>query len=155
MSRLTIPIVGKKLWATGDVRLWVEILLRLKDRAGVWKKAFFRVDTGADVTTFPAYQARLLQLPMPTQPSRGAKHNQTGLEIRSGLLRFQIVGMDPTEYTVPCFFLGDPNQLPGGNPGNQPAALLQPFALLDQLRFHFEKNATVAAPYGEMIIEKK
>jgi hypothetical protein len=28
-------------------------------------------------------------------------------------------------------------------------------ALLDRLRFHFDKNATLGAPHGEMIIEKK
>ena len=80
---------------------------------------------------------------------------QTGLEIRSGLLRFRIDGMDATEYVVSCFFLGDPQTLLSGPPATLPRKLLQPLALLDHLRFHFDKNATVAAPYGELIIEKK
>ena len=63
--------------------------------------------------------------------------------------------MDATEYAVPCYFLGDPNTPPAGPASTFPRELLQPFALLDQLRFHFDKNATAAAPYGEMIIEKK
>ncbi|HVS36967.1 MAG TPA: hypothetical protein VMS17_15510 [Gemmataceae bacterium] len=155
MSRLATPVIGKTLWATGDVRLSVDLELRLKDRAGVWKRTAFRVDTAADVTTFPAYQAKQLLLPIPSQASRGAIHRQTGLEIRSGLLRFRMVGMDATEYAVPCFFLGDPNRLPTGVAVTKPRALLRPLALLDQVQFDFHKNATITAPYGEMIIEKK
>jgi hypothetical protein len=55
MSRVPIPIVGKVLYATGDVRLRVFLDLHLKDNAGGWKKEEFRVDTGADITTFPVH----------------------------------------------------------------------------------------------------
>lgn len=112
MSRLVIAITGKTLWSTGDVRLWIDLTLLLKDKTGGWQKDQFRVDTGTDITTFPAYRARQLNLPMPVRAAGGATHTQTGLEIRSGLLCFRIDGMDTTEYLVPCFFLGDPNTPP-------------------------------------------
>jgi hypothetical protein len=143
------------LWATGDVRLWVELNLLLKDNAGDWHPESFRVDSATDITTFPAHFARQLNLPMPIKASSGATHTQTGLEVRSGLLRFRIDGMDATEYAVSCFFLGDPQISPSGNPAALPRKLLQPLALLDRLRFHFDKNATVAAPQGEMMVAKK
>jgi len=155
MSRLAIPIRGKILWSTGDLRLWVELPLLLKDHAGNWIPNTVRVDTATDVTTFPAFRAKQLGLPMPQHPTGGARHTQTGLEIRSGFLRFRIAGMDPTEYAVACLFLGDPNMPPTGSPGTIPRKLLQPLALLDRLRFQFDKNATLGAPHGEMLIEKK
>jgi hypothetical protein len=63
--------------------------------------------------------------------------------------------MDPTEYTISCFFLGDPDNPPTGNPAAFPRTLLQPLALLDWFRVTFEKNATVSARHGEMILETK
>jgi hypothetical protein len=155
MSRLAIPVSGKTLWATGDVRLWVALNLLVKDDSGAWQQETFRVDTATEITTFPAYLARQLNLPIPIKAASGATHTQTGLEIRSGLLHFRIDGMDATEYAVACFFLGDPQSFPAGNPATLPRKLLQPLALLDRLHFLFDKNATVAAPHREMIIEKK
>src|SRR5437879_2564699 len=155
MSRLAIPIRGKILWSTGDLRLWIDLPLLLKDRTGNWIPDTVRVDSATDVTTFPAFLAKQMGLPMPQHPSGGARHTQTGLEIRSGFLRFRIAGMDLTEYAVACFFLGDPDTLPAGKPAAFPRKLLQPLALLDRLRFLFDKNATVGAPHGEMLIEKK
>src|SRR5262249_37942804 len=81
--------------------------LSLKDSAAHFAPWNFRLDSATDVTTFPALNARLLGLPMPVNPSR-IRHDPTGLEVRSGLLRFQIDGMDATEYVVSCFFLGNP-----------------------------------------------
>jgi hypothetical protein len=155
MSRLTVPLRGKPLWSTGDLRLWADLDLLLKDNAGSWVPASFRVDTATDLTTFPAFRAKQRNLPIPQQASGVARHIQTGQEIRSGVLRFRIVGMDSTEYTVGCLFLGDPKTRPTGNPAALPRKLLQPLALLDHLRFTFDKNATMGAPHGEMIIEKK
>jgi hypothetical protein len=155
MSRLAIPIQGKILWYTGDLRLWIDLPVLLKDHAGNWVPNDVRVDSATDVTTFPAFLAKQMGLPMPQHPSGGARHTQTGLEIRSGFLRFRIAGMDPTEYAVACFFLGDPNTPPTGSPGTIPRKLLQPLALLARLRFQFDKNATLGAPHGEMLIEKK
>jgi hypothetical protein len=155
MSRLAIPLQGKILWYTGDLRLWVDLPILLKDQAGNWIPNDVRVDSATDVTTFPAFLAKQIRLPMPQHASGGARHTQTGLEIRSGYLRFRIAGMDATEYAVGCLFLGDPNTPSAGSPGTISRRLLQPLALLDQLRFQFDKNATVSAPHGEMLIEKK
>jgi hypothetical protein len=154
MSRLAIPITGRTLW-TGDVRLWTDLALLVKDNAGGWNKEVFRVDSATDLTMFPAHLARQLNLPMPSQATRGIAHVQSGLEVRAGVLRFRIDGMDATEHTVACLFLGDPNAAPAGGPGTWPRKLLQPLALLDLLHFHFQKNATTGAPHGEMVIEKK
>ncbi len=157
MSQLEVPLRGRTLWSTGDVLLSAELMLRLKDRAGTWKDEIFRVDTGTDITTVSAPLAQQLNLPMPVQASPGAIHVQTGLVIRSGLLRFQVVGLDATEYVVPCFFLGDLNRPPTPpQPATSPYKLLQPLGLLDQLRFHFDKDArSIGAPHGVMIVEQK
>jgi hypothetical protein len=156
MSRLVIPITGKALWATGDVRLWVDIDLLLKDRAGNWLQATFRMDTATDVTTMGAFEAQQRGLPVPRTAASGAVHQQTGLEIRSGVLRFQIIGLDQTEFATPCLFLGDPNAPPAGQqPSSVPRKLLQPLALVDRLRFIFDKDSAIGAPYGEVTIEKK
>jgi hypothetical protein len=156
MSRLEIPITGKALWATGDIKLWAELDLDVKDAAGNWHRLSFRVDTGTEITTFPAYQAKVLNLRYPREASPGARHTQTGLEIRSGLLIFRIVGMDQTEYVSPCLFLGDPDTPPDPNqPATLPRNLLQPFALLNQLRFTLDRDPTAGSPYGELIVEKK
>lgn len=155
MSRLEVPISHQALWSTGDVRLWADLDLLLKDNAGNWKKETFRVDTGSALTTFPAHLAKQLDLPFPPKASPGAVHVQTGLEIRSGYLRFQIDGMDQTEYVTPCLFLGDPDTPPAGQPATFPRKLLQPFGLLDQLRFTMDRDPVAGALDGELIVEKK
>jgi hypothetical protein len=155
MSRLTVPITGKTLWTTGDVRLWTDLDLLLKDNVGQWPKQSFRVDTASDLTTFPAYLARQLDVPMPRRANPGARHTQTGLEIRSGILRFQVLGMDPTEYAVACLFLGDPDTPPdASSPATFPRTLLQPYQLAGQLRFVIEKDPSLGCAYGELVIEK-
>ncbi len=111
MSRLAIPVIRQVLYATGDVTLRAEVTLALKNAAGNLAKWDFRIDSATDVTTFPAFEARRLGLPMPVYPSR-IRHDPSGLEVRSGLLQFQIRGMDATEYVVSCFFLGNPNVAP-------------------------------------------
>ncbi len=87
----------------------------MKDGAGNWSRQRFRVDSATDVTTFPAFEAKRLGLPFPQQAARGAAHSQTGLEIRSGYLRFR----------------------------------------LDWFRIALDKDPSVGAPHGEMILEKK
>jgi hypothetical protein len=156
MSQIEIPISGQVVWSTGDVRLWVNIGLHLKDHAGNFIPEIFRLDTGTEITTFPAYNARLLNLPMPAKASSGITHTQTGLEIRSGFIRFQVAGLDQTEYALPCLFLGNPAVPP---PSTRPAAfprkLLQPFALLDSFVFNISKNPSVGSLYGDFVVAKK
>jgi hypothetical protein len=157
VSRLVIPISHQTLWATGDVRLWTDIELRLKDRVGSWSPPeSFRVDTATEITTFPAYDAKRLGLPLPQTANPGVAHGQTGLEVRSGYLRFQIVGMDQTEYTLATLFLGDPDTPPNPTqPAKFPRKLLQPLALLDRLRFAADRDPAVGSLYGELIVEKR
>ncbi len=149
-----MPIQAKILWTTGDVKLWVDLRLRLRDAGGSWHDETFRVDTATDLTTVPAYNAKQFGLPMPPMAA-GITHLQTGLAVRSGYLRFQIIGLDATEYVVPCFFLGDPDTPPMGLPGKLPRNLLQPLALLKQLRFTLDDNSTSSAPHGLLIVETK
>jgi hypothetical protein len=155
MSRLVIPVSHRTLWATADEKLWNEIQLLLRDGTGNWQRERFRVDNGTEISTFPAWDAKRLGLVVPPRPA-AVRHEQTGLEVRSGMLRFRIVGMDLTEYAVPCLFLGDPNVRPGPN---APAAtvahnLLQPLALLRNLRFTMEKDPTGRNTYGQLVVEK-
>lgn len=150
-----MPIQAKVLWATGDVKLWTDLDLRLKDSAGNWHDETFRVDSASDLTTMPAYDAKQFGLPLPQNPAAGVAHTQTGLAIRSGYLRLQIVGLDSTEYAVPCFFLGDPDKPPAGPPGKLPRNLLQPLALLKQLRFTMDYDPAGAMPHGMLVVEKR
>jgi hypothetical protein len=102
-----------------------------------------------------AYSAKQLGLPMPRDPTAGIAHTQTGLEIRSGYLRFQLIGMDASEYSAPCFFLGDPDAPPIGPPDKLPSNLLQPLALLKELRFTMDYDPAGSAPNGVLVVEKK
>src|SRR5262245_39577847 len=156
MSRLAVPIAGKVLFPTGDVRLWAELELLLKDSAGNWHLDALLVDTGTELTTYPAYEAKRLGLAIPQQPNPGVTHRQTGLEIRPGCLRFRIVGMDPTEYVLAALFLGDPDTPPDPRQlATFPRKLLQPFWLLDELRFLAEKDPAAGTLYGELVVEKR
>lgn len=157
MTKLEIPITGKVLYATGDVRLWANIDLLLRDNSGAWQLETFRVDTGSELITFPAYDAKQLKLPIPQQPVAGAVHTQTGLPFRSGCLRFRIVGMDQTEYVSPCLFLGDPHTpiSLSQSAAAVPRKLLQPFGLLDQLRFLIDRDPASQTVHGTLLVEKR
>lgn len=156
MSRIALPISGQVLWSTGDLRLRADVRLLLKDRVGNFFVESLRIDTGTEISTYPAYDARLLGLPLPASASPGVTHSQTGLEIRSGVLRFRVVGMDQTEYATPCLFLGDPTVAPAASrPATFPRKLLQPFALLDQFRFAIDKDPAIGSLHGDLIVEKK
>src|SRR5438552_16158711 len=112
MSRLQVPLNARILWSTGDIVLWAELNVLVKDDRGNWQPLTFRVDSATDMTTMPAYDCMQMGISMPQNPVRGLVHEQTGLPIRSGIIRCRIVGMDQTEYVFPCFFLGDPNAPP-------------------------------------------
>jgi hypothetical protein len=156
MSRLQIPLLDRKLWATGDVLLRAELDLVLKDILGNWVPETFRVDSGAEMSTMSAFRANQIGLPLPHKPAPGVRHGQTGLEIRSGYLRAKIVGMDQTEYAFPCFFLGDPNTPPNPNapPATIPRNLLGLSGVINQVRISFEGDPLPGALYGTLIVEK-
>ena len=69
MPRLVLPVRSKPIRATAEVRLWVDIDLLLKDGSGNFVPETFRVDSATDLTTFPAYRARELNLPLPAHAS--------------------------------------------------------------------------------------
>src|SRR5262249_40554273 len=107
MARLEVALAHRKLRSTGDLVLHAELELEAKTNQGTWEPLTFRVDPGTEMTTMPAAKAKDLDLPIPKRPARGlALH---GHEVRRGLLRARIPGLDPTEYIFPCYFLGDPN----------------------------------------------
>ena len=157
MSRLAVPILDRTLWTTGDVLLRAEVDLLLKDHSGVWRQETFLVDSGTEMTTFPAAQARHLNLPMPQHAARLPLHAQTGQPFRSGYLRVQVVGMDATEYAFPCFFLGDPSVPLPSIPGpTTPRELLGLSGVIHQLSLHFDgTNGGPAAAYGYLTVEKR
>jgi hypothetical protein len=108
------------------------------------------------MTTLPAFLAKQLDLPMPQQAAPGIVHRPTGLAIRSGYLRVQVVGMDATEYALPCFFLGDPDvpiSISQARP--VPQKLLGISGVVDKLRIIFDGRPTGGAPYGNLIVEKQ
>jgi hypothetical protein len=156
MSRLQQPLDYQILWSTGDLILRAGLDLLLKDSHGNWHAQTFRVDSASDMTTMPAYDAHKLGLPIPANPAP-LKHEQTGLEIRSGYLRCQVVGMDATEYAFPCFFLGDPSLPPDPHAPSAtlPRYLLGLSGVIDQVRIGFDGDPGPGAPHGYLIVEKK
>jgi len=87
VSRFQKPLDHNILWATGDLILRAFLDVELKDDKGNWHKRTHRVDSATDMTTFPAHKARQMNLPMPKHAAIGITHEQTGLEIRSGVIR--------------------------------------------------------------------
>jgi hypothetical protein len=149
MSRLEVPLKYRTLRATGDTVLWADLILSLKTNRGAWKEVRFRVDPGTEMTTMLAVDARKLDLSMPKTPVSGLV--LYGQEVRSGSLRARIVGMDPTEFVFPCYFIGDPNLLPPASPRN----LLGLTGVINQIRLSFEGTSTLPAPWGILVVEKQ
>jgi hypothetical protein len=79
MARLEVPLKHRTLWSTGDLLLRADLVVRLKDSFGGWHTATFRVDSGSEITTMPAYFASRMSLPVPRSAARGVVHRQTGL----------------------------------------------------------------------------
>jgi hypothetical protein len=156
MSRLQQPLDHQILWSTGDLILRAELDLLLKDAHGNWHARTFRVDSASDMTTMPAHDARQLGLAIPGKAAP-LKHEQTGLEVRSGYLCCQVVGMDPSEYAFPCFFLGDPGLPPDPKapPAALPRYLLGLSGVIDKVRITFDGDPGPGAPHGYLIVEKK
>jgi hypothetical protein len=78
------PLVGRTLRTTGDVVLHAALILGLKTNRETWKAVRFRVDTGTEMTTLPAFDAKTWDLPIPRRPVSGLTLH--GQEVRSGLL---------------------------------------------------------------------
>lgn len=147
MARLEVPLIDRKLQTTGDHVLHADLGLELKTDQGTWEDATFRVDPGTEMTTMLASTARKLNLPIPKRPVRGlALHGQ---EVRRGLLRARIPGLDATEYVFPCYFLGDPNA-----PVADSKNLLGLTGVVAQIRLTFDGTPSGAAQYGLLIVEK-
>jgi hypothetical protein len=155
MSRLAIPLLGKTLQATGDILLRAELDLLIRTNGQTWEQVVFRVDSGTEMTTMPAGQAKLLDFPIPINPVPGLQHPLTSQEIRAGVIRAQVVGMDGTEYVFPCYFLGDPNKPVSPTPATAPRNLLGLTGVVDKINISFEgKPGGAAAPHGNLIVEK-
>jgi hypothetical protein len=154
MPSLKLPILGKTLWLTGDVLLRAELTLLLRTNQQTWESAFFRVDPGTEMTTMPASDAKKLDLPMPQNPVPGLVMNLPGGqgtgEVRAGIIRAQVPGLDNTEHIFPCYFVGDPNQVPPTTPKN----LLGLSGVVDKIRITFDGTAVPGCPYGQMLLEK-
>jgi hypothetical protein len=128
--------------------LRAELDLELKTNQGTWETVTFLVDSGTEMTTMLAGDAKKVDLPIPKRPVRGLTFQ--GKEVRSGLLRARIVGMDATEYVFPCYFLGDPN-VPLATPKN----LLGLTGVINQVRFTFDGATSLLAPHGVLVVEKR
>ena len=147
MARLELPLRHRTLQSTGDVVLYAELVLSLKTRPGTWEDAVFLVDPGTEMTTMPAAAAKGLDPPIPRAAVRGLTLH--GQEVRAGLLRARIVGMDPTEYVFPCYFVGAPD-----SPPSSARNLLGLSGVVNQVRLSFDGTPTPIAPYGLLIVEK-
>jgi hypothetical protein len=148
MSRIEPPLAYRKLKTTGDTVVRAELDLELKTNQSSWVTALFRVDPGTEMTTMLAAEAKARNLPMPRRPVPGL--NLLGQEVRSGLLRARIVGMDATEYVFPCYFLGDPN-----TPVAKSRNLLGLTGVINQVRITFDGAISVPAPHGVLVVEKR
>jgi hypothetical protein len=155
VPHLEIPLLGKTLRTTGDILLRAELDLLIKTNAQTWEQVVFLVDSGTEMTTMPVAQAQLLDIPLPVNAVPGLKHTQTGQEIRAGVLRVQVVGMEGTEYVFPCYFLGDPKRpARAAQAVTAPRNLLGLTGVVDKLRISFDgRPAGSAAPHGNLVVE--
>ena len=156
MSRLEVPLLGRPVWATGDILLRAELDLLIKDNSGAWQTETFRVDSGTEMTSMPASLARSLDLPMPKNPVRGGLDvSGARQEVRAGLIRARVDRMDPIEYAFPCYFIGDPDaRFDPNQPPSFPRTLLGLTAVVDKIRILFDGTPTPTAPHGLMVIER-
>ena len=156
MNRLVIPLQGRTVFLTGDTVVWAELELSLRNGAGLWQTEPFRFDTGAEMSTMPAWYAKQLALPMPIRPSPGHLTNLPGVPIRSGFVRAKVVGLGPTAFVFPCYFLGDPDVAPARPAGHFLHNLLGLTGVVNQLRFGFDGTSTptLAAPFGVLTVEE-
>jgi len=148
MSRLEVPLAFRTLRTTGDLVVHAELVLAIKTDLGTWEPVTFLVDSGTEMTTMPAGEAKKQNVPMPKHPVSGLTFQ--GLEVRSGLLRARIPGMDATEYLFPCYFLGDPNAT-----AVRDRNLLGLTGVINQIRLIFDGTPSPVAQGGVLVVEKK
>jgi hypothetical protein len=146
MSRVEIPLGFRRLTTTSDKVRRADVAVELRTNQNTWKRVPFLFDSGTEMTTMPAADARKFNLPMPQRPVRGLRLR--GQEARPGLLRARVVGLDPTEYYFPCYFLDDPD-IPPAEPRN----LLGLTGMINPIRLSFDGTYTPAAPDGRLIVE--
>jgi hypothetical protein len=147
MARLEVPLAYRRLRTTGDVVVHAELITAIKTDRGTWELFPFLIDSGTEMTTMAAGEAKHQNLPMPKQPVSALTFQ--GLEVRSGLLRAQIPGMDATEYVFPCYFLGDPDARPV-----RPRNLLGLTGVINQIRLIFDGTPSPAALSGVLVVER-
>jgi hypothetical protein len=147
MARLEVPLVSRTLQTTGDDVLKAVLRLEVKNNQGIWVPVDFVVDPGTEMTTMPSWKAKDEDFPIPKRPVHGLAFR--GQQVRRGLLRARIPGLDATEYVFPCYFLGDPNtRMPS------PKNLLGLTGVINQVRSAFDGTPAIGAQYGLLIVEK-
>ena len=115
----------------------------------------FLVDPGTEMTTLPAARAKQLGIPFPKKPVPRLGITGKSAEVRAGLIRARVDGMDPTEYVFPCYFIGDPDApFDPNQPPRFPRSLLGLSGVVDKIRILFDGTPTATAPHGLMVIEK-
>jgi hypothetical protein len=149
MSRLEVPLKQRTLRATGDTVLRADLVLSLKTSRGAWEEILFRVDSGTEMTTMPAYDAKSLDLPIPRRPVSNLV--LFGHEVRAGVIRARVVGMDPTDFVFPCYFIGDPDiiSLSPSHARN----LLGLSGVINQICLTFDGRSSVRSPLGVLVVE--
>jgi hypothetical protein len=136
------------LQTSGDLVVPAELTLLIKTDHGAWEPFTFLIDSGTEMTTMQAGEAKHQNLPIPKRPVSGLTFQ--GQEVRSGLLRAQIPGMDATEYVFPCYFLGDPDVRP-----ILTRNLLGLTGVINQIRLTFDGTTSLVAPNGVLVVEKR
>jgi hypothetical protein len=153
MTRLEVPLIGRRIVATGDIVLRAELDLLLRDQQGALRPVTFRVDSATDMSTMPAWLARQFNLPLPKDRVPNLVHT-SGLTVRNGVLRARVAGMNPIEYPFPCYFLGDPDVLP--DPSQSPIlfrSLLGLTGVVDKIRLLFDGRPSASARFGLLVVE--
>jgi Aspartyl protease len=155
MSRLERPLLAKTIALTGDIALRAELALRIKTNSQSWEPVNFLVDPGTEMTTLPAARAKQLGIPFPQKPVPRLGITGKNAEVRAGLIRARVDGMDPHDYVFPCYFIGDPDApFDPNRPPRFPRSLLGLSGVVDKIRILFDGTPTATAPHGLMVIEK-
>jgi hypothetical protein len=145
------------LWATGDELVRAELELLVCDSNQAWFPLKFRADSGTEMTSMNAAFAKSQRLPYPKRAVSGVTMRMSGgqltTEVRPGVLKVQVVGMDGTIYWFPCYFLGDPDAPLPPNPTLDPI-LLGLTGVIDKVRLSFDGKPTPGAKHGNLIVEK-